>query len=234
MGSGKRPPRRARVPPSMPDLLVDATLPRDDLTDDGLRRALGYDGLDLSARTARLVDIVGCRLVSTSLAGSTVERLSVLDSVFERCDLANLSLSSSSLTRVELTGCRATGLVASGALLRNVTVRGCTADLSAYRFATFTNVEVVDCRLQGADFIGADLRGATFRRCDLTRAELSQVKARGAVFVDCVWDGVRGVPSLAGATVAHGSPLDASAFMLATACSLGIVIADPDDFPDPP
>ncbi len=233
MAAGKRRPTRAVVRPSMPGSLVDAALPGDDLVDDGLRRALRYGGLDLSGRTARLVDIDGCRLVGTSLAGSTVDRLSVLDSIFERCDLANLALSSSSLIRVELTGCRATGLVASGTLLRNVTLHSCTADLSAFRFATFTKVELVDCRLQGADFIGADLTGATFRRCDLTRAELSQAKARGALFVDCVWDGVRGVTSLAGATVVHSSPLDAHAFMLATAGSLGIVIADRDDFPDP-
>jgi hypothetical protein len=95
-------------------------------------------------------------------------------------------------------------------------------------------VDLVDCRLQGADFVGADLTVATFRRCDLTRVELSQVKARGAVFVDCVWDGVRGVASLAGATIVHGSPLDAHAFMVATAGSLGILLGNPADYPDGP
>src|SRR4029078_12671708 len=128
-----------------------------------------------------------------------------------------------------LTGCRATGLVLSGATLRHVTIRDCLADLSVFRFATFTNVLLVDCRLQGADLVSADLAGAVFRRCDLTRAELSQVKARGAVFVDCTWEGVRGVSSLAGATIVHGSPLDAHAFMVATASSLGIRLGDPAD-----
>lgn len=233
MATGRNPRARGGVRPALLDALAAATLPRDDVTDDALLRGLLFDGLDLSTRTARLVEVEACRLVGSSLAGSSLDKLQVLDSVLHQCDLANLHLSSASLTRVELTGCRATGLVASGALLRNVTIRDCVADLSAFRFATFTKVRIVDCRLQGADFVSADLSGATFRRCDLSRAELSQVKARGAVFVDCLWDGVRGVTSLAGATVVHGSPLDAHAFMLATAGSLGIAIGDPDDFPEP-
>jgi uncharacterized protein YjbI with pentapeptide repeats len=114
-----------------------------------------------------------------------------------------------------------------------VTLRDCVAGLSVFRFATLTKVELVDCRLPGADFVSADLSGAVFRRCDLTRAELSQVKARGAVFVDCTWDGVRGVASLAGATVVHGSPLDAQAFLVAAAGSLDIRLGDPVDYPDP-
>ena len=210
-----------------------AALPGADLTDDALLRELRIDGLDLTARTARLVEMEACRFVGTSLAGSALERLQILDCVLEHCDLANVHLTSSALTRVELTGCRATGLVASGALLRNVTMRNCVADLSAFRFATFTAVRFVDCRLHGADFVSADLTGALFRRCDLSRAELSQVRARGAVFVDCVWDGVHGVTSLAGATVVHSSPADAHAFMAATAESLGIAIGEPDDFPEP-
>ncbi len=237
MVSGKRAGKpthvRAPVRPALPDSLATATLPRDDIQDDALLQALRFDGIDLSARTARLVDIDGCHLQGTSLAGGCLDRLTVIDSVLEHCDLANLALSHSSLSRVEVTGCRATGLVASGNLLRNVTFRDCTANLSAFRFATLTQLSFVDCRLQGADFIAADLTSAVFRRCDLTGAELSQVKARGAVFVDCVWDGVRGVTSLAGATVVHSSPLDAHAFMLATAGSLGISVGHPEDFPEP-
>ncbi len=233
MAAGQRRTARADVRPALPESLDTAVLPRDDILDDAFLRALRFEGLDLSTRTARLVDIDGCHLVGTSLAGGTLERLTVIDSVLDRCDLANLALSHSSLRRVELTGCRATGLVASGTSLRNVTWRDCTANLSAFRFATFTKVRLVDCRLQGADFVSADLTGATFRRCDLSRAELSQVKAHGAVFVDCSWDGVRGVTSLAGATVVHTSPLDAHAFMLATAGSLGITVGQPDDFPEP-
>jgi uncharacterized protein YjbI with pentapeptide repeats len=216
----------------MPPTLRPASLPGDDLVDEALIAALQLEALDLPSRHARLIDVEGCRFVDTSLAGGRFDKMTVVDSVFERCDLANVSLTHSSLARTELTGCRATGLVLSGATLRHVTIRDCRADLSVFRFATFTNVLLVDCRLQGADLVSADLAGAVFRRCDLTRAELSQVRARGAVFVDCTWEGVRGVSSLAGATVVHGSPLDAHAFMVATATCLGIRLGNPADYPD--
>lgn len=232
MAASRRAPSRRPARPALPDPLATAMLPRDDLTDDALLTALRCDGLDLSARSARLVDIEGCHFRATSVAGSDLDKLTAVDSVFDNCDLANLTLSHSSLSRIELIGCRATGLVASGCLLRQVSVRDCLANLSAFRFATLTKVEMVDCRLQGADFVAADLTAAVFRRCDLTGAELSQVKARGALFVDCTWDGVRGVSSLAGATVVHGSPLDAHAFMVTTASSLGISLGHPEDFPE--
>lgn len=222
-----------RVRPRRKATLRTAALPGDDLSDEVMLTTLRYDGMELSDRRVELVDVEGCHFADTSLAGGRIDKTTVLDTVFDRCDLANLSLTHSSLTRVELTACRATGMALGGVLLRNVLLQDCLADLSVFRFATLTNVELVDCRLQGADFVSADLSGAVFRRCDLTRAELSQVNARGAVFVDCGWDGVKGVSSLAGATIVHGSPLDAHAFMVATAGSLGIRLGDPTDYPEP-
>jgi uncharacterized protein YjbI with pentapeptide repeats len=230
--------RRARVaavpvPPRLPTLRA-ARLPDDDIADEVLLTGLDYRGVDLSARAAALVDVEGCRFTDSSLAGSRLDKVTLLDVVLERCDLANTVLGHGSLTRVLLDGCRTTGLVASGLLLRNTTFRDCIVDLGVFRFATFETVEFVDCRLVGADFVSANIGAARFRRCDLTRVDLSQVSAKGALFVDCTWDGVRGVSNLAGATVAHGSPLDAEAFMVATASSLGIRLADPADHPDPP
>ncbi len=232
MAAADKPRVRRRARPKLPAVLGRATFPEDDLRDDALLQALQFTGQDLRGRTARLVDLSECVLESTRLADCQLDKLTVVDAVFRNCDLANLQLDHSSLSRVELTGCRATGMVASGTLMRNVIFRDCIADLSAFRFATLTGVELVDCRLQRADFVSADLTSAVFRRCDLTGAELSQVKARGALFVDCTWDGVRGVSSLAGATVVQASPLDTHAFMVAMAGNLGIKLGHPADFPD--
>ncbi len=232
MESARRPNAHPMARPVLPATLDTATLPRDELADEVLLRALRFDGLDLGARTAMLIDLEGCELVATSLAGGNLDKLTAIDCVFRQCDLANLTVSHSSLARVQLTGCRATGLALSGAVLRQVTLRDCLADMSAFRFATLTKVHLIDCRLQRADFVSADLTSTVFRRCDLTGAELSQVKARGAVFVDCTWDGVRGLPSLSGATVVHSSPLDAHAFMVGMAGNLGIRLGHPGDFPE--
>ena len=77
--------------------------------------------------------------------------------------------------------------------------------------------------------VAGNLDQAVFRGCDLTGAEFSQVKARGAVFVDCTWDGARGLASLAGATVASSSPIDTLAFTSAVTAATGITLAHPDD-----
>ncbi len=178
------------------------------------------------------MDIEGCRLTGCTFARSRLDKLTVSDSVLQRCDVANVELSHGAMTRVEITASRLTGLAAPDAAWRHVLVRDCLADFSSFRFASFTSVEFVDCRLHSADFVGADLTGASFRRCDLTRAEFSQVKAANASFIDCTWDGIRGISSLAGATIVNSSPIDALTFTGAMAQALHITLGDPDDFPE--
>lgn len=223
---------KPRARPRLTADLASPELPGDDLTDDAQLTNLGFDAANFAERTARLIDIEECRLTGCRLTGSSLDKLTVSDSILERCDLANVELSHNSMSRVEIWSSRLTGLAVPAGVWRHVLVRDCRADLSSFRFASFTRVEFIDCRLQGADFVGADLAGASFRDCDLTRAELSQVTAKGATFIDCVWDGIRGITSLAGATVANRSPIDALAFTDALARSLGVTIADPDDLPE--
>lgn len=225
----KKPKPRAR--PRLGADGIAAEFPRHDLADDAQLTSITFDDADFAQRTARLIDIEECRLTGCRLTGSRLEKLTVSDSAWERCDLANVELSHNSMSRVEITSSRLTGLSAPTAVWRHVLVQDCLADLSSFRFASFMRVEFVDCRLQSADFVGADLTGTVFRGCDLTRAEFSQVKAKGAVFLDCTWDGIRGIASLAGATVANRSPIDALTFTDSLARSLGITIADTDEFP---
>lgn len=223
-----------RVHPRLPDTLAPARLPDDDLVDEALLRGLVFASeVDLAERKARLVDIEECRFAGTPWAGSDLDKITVSDSIFDQCDLANTSWDHAGLQRIEVSGCRMTGAALPAVLLRHVLFRDCVADLSAWRSASCTKVEFVGCRLQRADFGSADLRGAVFRRCDLTGAELSSVRARGTVFVDCTWDQIRGIDSLSGATVTHRSPVDALTFTATMATALGITLGDPDDFPEP-
>lgn len=223
---------KLRARPRLGADLAAAEFPRDDLTDDAQLTRLTFTDADLAGRTARLVDIDECRFSGCRFTDSHVDKLTGSDSVFERCDLANAELAHNALSRVEVTSSRLTGLAVPAAVWRHVLVRDCLADLSSFRFAAFTRVEFVDCRLRNADFVGADINGTIFRGCDLTKAEFSQVKAKGAVFIDCTWDGIRGVSSLAGATIANRSPVDALAFTDALAGSLGVRIGDPEDYAD--
>lgn len=218
-----------RITPRLAVVGRAGSLPNDDLVDDALLRGVDWTGADLLDRTARLVDIEECRLTSCGMAGSRIEKLSISDSVLNRCDLANVVLRDASLNRVEFDGCRLTGAALAAATLRHVAFIGCVADLSSFRFAASLAVEFLDCRLQRADFGSTDLRGAWFERCDLTGADFSNVSASKAVFVDCTWDGVRGIAQLSGATVANSSPIDLLAFTAGMAGALGITLADPAD-----
>ena len=226
------PTQKWPVRPRIPGNLTSAEFPRDDLVDDAMLSELAFVDVDLSGRSARLVDIDQCQLTGARLSGSRLERLIVTDSVLERCDLATVELSHGAMTRVELSACRLTGFATPGAVWRHVLVKDCAADLSSFSSASFTHVKFVDCRFHGSDFVGADLKGTQFRRCELTRVDLSDAKTGGAAFVDCTWDGVRGISSLAGAMIVNHSPIDGLAFTAAMAQALNITLADPDDFPD--
>ena len=57
----------------------------------------------------------------------------------------------------------------------------------------------------------------------------ARVEAADATFVDCTWDGARGLTSLAGATVAASSPIDALTFTSVVTTAVGITLTHPDD-----
>ncbi|GAA1138631.1 hypothetical protein GCM10009630_41990 [Kribbella jejuensis] len=190
---------------------------------------LQLEDVDLSDVEAEHVELGGCRLTRCKLAGSELDKLILVDTELTQCDLANSRWADAALTRVAVTGSRMIGFAGPGAVFQHVTVRDTVLDFASFRFAKFVKAEFVDCRLQNADFVSADLTGAVFRGCDLSGVEFSQVKAAKAVFVDCGWDGAKGLASLAGATVAAASPIDTLAFTSAVTVAAGIRLAHPDD-----
>ena len=214
---------RAQLEESSPDV--------DEIEDEDRLTELAMGEVDLSDLTAEHLEISGCRLTRCKLAGSDLDKLIMVDTILDHCDLANARWSDASATRVAVSSSRLTGFAGPGLSFQHVAFQDSVLDFSSFRFAKFVRVELTDCRLQSADFVSADLSGTVFRRCDLTGAEFSQVKASGAVFVDCVWEGTRGVSSLGGATIANSSPIDSLAVAHALASALNITLAHPDDLP---
>ena len=201
----------------------------DEIDDEERLLDLELEDVDLSDLEAEHVEISGCRLTRCKLAGSDLDKLILVDAELAQCDLANSRWSDAALTRVAIAGVRMIGFAGPGATFQHVTVRDTVLDFASFRFAKFLRVELADCRLQNADFVSADLSGAVFRRCDLSGVEFSQVRAAKAVFVDCTWEGAKGLASLAGATVAASSPIDTLAFTSAVTVATGITLAHPDD-----
>ncbi|GAB3947786.1 pentapeptide repeat-containing protein [Kribbella albertanoniae] len=207
---------------------LDSILPTE-IEDETRLLDLGLEDVDLSDLEAEHLEIGGCRLTRSKLAGSDLEKLILVDSELLHCDVANARWSDAAVTRVAIVSSRMTGFAGPGMSLQHTTVRDSLLDYASFRFAKFQKVELSDCRLQNADFVSADLSGAVFRQCDLSGAEFSQVKAAGALFVDCTWDGAKGLSFLAGATVAASSPIDTLTFATAVTTAAGITLTHPDE-----
>jgi uncharacterized protein YjbI with pentapeptide repeats len=224
-----RKPAAKIAAPRLRGQLDDRALTAAEVDDEDRLTDVALTDQDLSDVEAEHVEISGSRLTRCNLGGSELEKLIIVDLELNHCDLANARWSDASGTRVAISSSRLTGFAGPGMSLQHATVRDSVLDFSSFRFAKFHQVEFVDCRLQNADFVSADLSGTVFRRCDLTSVEFSQASAAGAIFVDCTWDGTRGIGSLAGATIANSSPIDTLAVTLAMASALGIKLVDPDD-----
>ncbi|MFC0627833.1 pentapeptide repeat-containing protein [Kribbella deserti] len=216
--------------PRLRDELKAVSMTADDLGDEAFLEDLWLTELDLGSAYARLVDVTGCRWNQCRLAGSELEKLTISDTVFDHCDLANARWADSSAVRTEFISCRLTGMSAPTFSLQHVTVRDSILEMSSFRFAKFSRVEFIDCRLTNADFVSADLTGTVFRGCDLSGAEFSNATAAKALFVECRWEGARGIGSLGGATIANTSPTDHLAVAAAMASALQITLAHPDDY----
>ncbi|MFI5730866.1 pentapeptide repeat-containing protein [Kribbella sp. NPDC051587] len=207
---------------------LDSVLP-EEIEDETRLLDLALGEVDLSDLEAEHLEISGCRLTRSKLAGSDLEKLILVDTELLNCDVANARWSDAAVTRVAIVSSRMTGFAGPGISLQHTTVQDSLLDYASFRFAKFQKVEFADCRLQNADFVSADLSGAVLRRCDLSGAEFSQVKAAGALFVDCTWDGTKGLSALTGATVAASSPIDTLTFATAVTQAAGIKLTHPDE-----
>lgn len=222
-GSAASPVGCARRPPKLPASLSAARLPEDDLQDGGVYLSLEFADLDLAGRDVASVEIDRCRYRNVSFGQAKLDRALICDSVFDRCDLANLQARDCSLLRVAVSGSRMTGLSWAEGSVREVTFDTCRMDLASFRFSTLKGVVFTGCKLTQADFHEADLRGARFDSCDLTGAQFSKAQMEGTRFADCNLTGLNGVTSLKGATV---QSRDALALTYAVAGALGITIED--------
>jgi uncharacterized protein YjbI with pentapeptide repeats len=200
-----------------------AKLPDDDLKDDGIYVSLEYEDIDLAGRDAVSVEIDQCRYKNTSFAQTELDRAMISDTVFERCDLANLRARNCSLVRVILEHSRMTGFSWPEGSIREAVLDGCRIDMASFRFSVFKGVVFTDCKLAQADFQEADLRGARFEKCDLSGAQFSKAQMEGTRFSDCTLDDINGVTGMKGAIV---SSRDSLTLANSLASALGIRIED--------
>jgi uncharacterized protein YjbI with pentapeptide repeats len=214
--------------PDLPDDLTMAGLPEADLYDGASHYGLAVADLDLSDREAAGAEIDQCRYTTVKLGGVRLRRGTIRDSVFDRCDLANLRAREASMFRTQLTGCRMTGLSFLAGVIRDVTFSGSRIDLASFSNTKFSSVVFTECRLDQANFGDANLSGTRFLNCDLTGAQFSGATLTGARFTGCDLTGISGVTSMRGAIITSSD-----AFTLARifADALGIKIEDDSETP---
>ncbi|MDQ1456909.1 MAG: hypothetical protein QOH28_2529 [Actinomycetota bacterium] len=143
----------------------------------------------------------GLRVVDARHAGEVFERARLVDVDLVRCDLSGCDFSESVWQRVTLVDCRASAIELPQAHLRHVTFEACKLDDANFRLAKFEHVRFDGSALFGAELIGARLDDLTFDGSDLAGADFSNARCSAVDLRGARLDGLRGMASLAGATI---------------------------------
>jgi uncharacterized protein YjbI with pentapeptide repeats len=170
------------------------------------------------------VAISASRLVGVELTGRSLDRLRLVDVVFEDCELSGLTLTGARLERVELRRCRASGLVAPAMVTRSLRAVDCRLDHAFLVDATLERAVFESCDLRSAELSGAKLSGGRIEGCDLSDAQVSRVRAAGLALHGTRLDDLHGADSLKGAVIGGDQVVDLALPLLV---ALGITVAEP-------
>lgn len=179
-----------------------------------------WDGHEVSGTfagtTAAHVDVIGCRLNGAILTGAEIDRLRLVDSIVDDCELSGLVLTRAALTRVEFRRCRLTGIVASGAHLTDVRFSDCKLDDANFRMTTWKRSLLDGCVMTETDFREAKLATTRFESCDLTRADFTKAALPGVSLSGSTVTDIRGADSLRGVTITSDQVVPLAIAMFAT------------------
>jgi uncharacterized protein YjbI with pentapeptide repeats len=116
-----------------------------------------------------------------------------------------------------------TGAMLTNANLRDVTIRGCRADLANWRMTSATYVLAESTSLREADFYDARLTGVALLNCDLREASFRACQLRDVDLHGSQLDDLRDISGLAGAAIAIDQVLPLALELLKT---FGISVTD--------
>jgi uncharacterized protein YjbI with pentapeptide repeats len=171
-------------------------------------------------------ELTRTRVVGGRHAGDSFCGARLTDVEFVRCDLAGCDFSDTKLTRVSLIDCRAIALEAGQSSWRDVRVVDAVLGEANLRMSTLRDVWFESTSLVAAEFIAARLEKVAFGASDLTRADFTKATCSDVDLHDARLDELRGVASLAGATIAVDQLFGLAP---ALASALGIVVVARDE-----
>lgn len=182
---------------------------------------------DLSCQVADRVEINSSRLVETSLVGTELYGVRLVDVMMERCDLSGASLQEATLHRVQFTDCRLSAVTLSSSRLHHVRFVDCKMDDANLRMANGDHVAFQRCLLRGADLYASRISYCWLLDSDLSGVELSKADLPGVRLHGSTIDDLRGATSLRGAVIDSSQVLPLARSMLP---ALGVVVDDERNF----
>lgn len=207
-------------PPDLPELetqLLSAVEDGDGLILAGVR--VDHDGQE--AVRADRVQIRESELRRVVLEAENAPGLSLVDVVLRDCDLSNVDGREGSIRRLDVHRSRLIGFGLTGGKLQDVRVVDSSLMLARFAFARLRSVVFERVDLAEASFMEAQLEAVAFIDCKLAGADFRRAKLKDCTIRGSSLDGVVGVASLAGTTMAWTDVLGSAA---ALASALGITV----------
>ena len=208
-------------PPKPPDFdEPDATtLPAGDAVDE-----LALSGALVSAAGRAPLLVARLRVEESELRGvalapGELSALALRDVILRDCDLSNLHCRQGSMRRVEIRASRLLGFALTEASLQDLGVLDSAVAYASFARSKLQRVVFERANLRDASFMEARLQSVSFIDCELAGADFRGAKLESCTMRGTTLQGVTGVESLGGLTMAW-SDLVASAAALASA--LGI------------
>ncbi|WP_088815851.1 MULTISPECIES: pentapeptide repeat-containing protein [Listeria] len=202
------------VAPKIPHHLTNAF--EADLTDSYMQHIL-FTGAFPLPETESLV-INQSKFENVFFEGRYYPKFDLTDVLFEKCNLSNVTLYSSTVHRVTFSDCKLTGVDFSDSLLHNVTFQNCLLDLAGFSFSKFKNATFIDCQLTGAEFESTEFKQFSFQNCLLTDCLFANTSLSGLDFTSCTFEKlIASIESLKGLKVNEEQALKLSTL-------LGIII----------
>jgi uncharacterized protein YjbI with pentapeptide repeats len=169
------------------------------------------------------VDLHDRRFTGAVVASAaSTERPEIVNTVFERCDVAGFVGQHGRAERVLLTETRLRGALWSNGLVRDAQFTGVIALETSFRFSELRRVLFRDCQLPGIDFTRASFDEVRFENCDLVGATFDAARASGPLRIErCDLTNCSGVEALRGASI---HPDDLMAFAPSMARALGFIV----------
>lgn len=132
----------------------------------------------------------GCCFENVSFQEMDMERIDMIDVIFDHCDFSNQSLRGIYLQRVVFRNCKLTGTDFTGSTMKNVLFEHCQA-----RYINMAECQLEMCQLQESDFqestfFLARIKKTEFKQLSLQMGELTQVNHDALDLSTCQIDGV--------------------------------------------